>query len=145
MAVDDLEIGGGIVIPANELRESASRSSGPGGQHVNKTSTRVSLRWSVSGSEALGPAQRARLIDRLGARLTRAGDLVVHAEGSRSRTRNREAARERLAELVADLLRVPRVRRPSRPSRGAREDRMRSKKRRADVKRGRGQLPDDSG
>lgn len=145
MAVDDLEIGGGIVIPASELRESASRSSGPGGQHVNKASTRVSLRWSVAGSEALGPAQRARLIDRLGARLTRAGDLVVHAEGSRSRARNREAARERLAELVADLLRVPRVRRPSRPSRGAREDRMRSKKRRADVKRGRGQLPDDSG
>lgn len=144
MAAEDLEVGHGLVIPASELRETASRSSGPGGQHVNKASTRVSLRWSVTRSEALGPARRARLIARLGARLTRSGDLVVHADGARSRARNRDAARERLAELVADALRVPRARRPSRPSRGARESRMQSKKHRADTKRGRRGVRDDS-
>jgi ribosome-associated protein len=143
MAADALEIGNGIVIPANELDESASRSRGPGGQHVNKTSTRVSLRWSVVRSAALGPMQRSRLIAHLGPRLTRAGDLVVHADGARSRARNREAARERLAELVADALRVPRARRPTRPSRGAREQRMQSKRRRADTKRGRRSVRDE--
>jgi len=143
MATDALEIGNGIVIPANELDETASRSRGPGGQHVNKTSTRVSLRWSVVRSAVLGPLQRARLIARLGPRLTRTGDLVVHADGARSRARNREAARERLAELVADALRVPRARRPTRPSRGAREQRMQSKRRRADTKRGRRSVRDE--
>jgi len=144
MAAEDLEISHGLVIPANELRETASRSSGPGGQHVNKASTRVSLRWSVIRSEALGSARQARLIARLGARLTRSGDLVVHADGARSRARNRESARERLAELVADALRVPRARRPSRPTRGARENRMQTKKRRADVKRDRRGVRDDA-
>lgn len=143
MAAEELEIGNGIVIPASELDETASRSRGPGGQHVNKSSTRVSLRWSVVRSGVLGPLQRSRLIARLGPRLTRAGDLVVHADASRSRARNREAARERLAELVADALRVPRARRPTRPSRGAREQRMQSKRRRGDVKRARRGVRDE--
>ena len=121
----DLEIGPGVVIPAAELRQSASRSSGPGGQHVNKSATRVTLRWNVRGSGALDERQKDRVCAGLAARLTRAGDLVVHAEASRSRARNLEAAQARMAELIADALEVPRSRRPTRPtaaSRGRRRE-----------------------
>jgi len=144
MAATDLEIGGGLVIPAAELRESASRSSGPGGQHVNKTSTRVTLRWNVLRSETLSERTRARLVERLGARLTRGGDIVVHVGDERSRERNRRVARERLAEWLADALRVPRVRVETRPSRGAREQRLRAKRVRSDVKRSRRRVDDAS-
>jgi len=134
---EDLEIRGGLVLPAGELRESASRSGGPGGQHLNKTSTRVTLRWNVRDSAVLSPAQRARLLARLAERLTRGGDLVVHAGGFRSRARNREAARRRLAEIVREGLAVARPRVPTRAGKAAQERRIREKRRRAAVKAGR--------
>ncbi|MDH5306979.1 MAG: alternative ribosome rescue aminoacyl-tRNA hydrolase ArfB [Myxococcales bacterium] len=136
-AHDDLPIRPGLLIPSGELRETASRSGGPGGQHVNKTSTRVTLRWSVAESEALTPGQRQRLLQRLAGRLTRRGQLVVHAGRFRSRARNRVLARERLAELVRDALRARRLRIPTAPSRAAHERALRAKKRRAALKRGR--------
>ena len=120
---------GGLAIPEDELVELASRSSGPGGQHVNKSSTRVTLRWSVIRSRALDREQRERLLVRLGSRLTRAGELVVHADRARSRARNREAARRRLAELVTAALRVERSRRATAPTRTSRERRLESKRR----------------
>jgi ribosome-associated protein len=131
----DLEIRRSLVIPAGELSESASRAGGPGGQHVNKTSTRVTLRWNVCDSAALTAAQRARLLDRLGPRLTRSGSLVVHAGRSRSRAQNREAARARLAEIVREALRVTRRRVPTRPGKAAREHRIEAKKHRSETKR----------
>ena len=130
----DLEIRRNLIIPASELTESASRSGGSGGQHVNKTSTRVTLRWNVRDSAALSAAQRTRLLTRLGPRLTGSGALVVHSGRRRSRSQNREAARERLAELVRDALRVARHRVPTSPSRGAREGRLTDKKRRSQTK-----------
>lgn len=133
------------MIPASELREQASRSGGPGGQHVNKTSTRVTLRWSVRESQALSPAQRARLIARLGARLTRAGELVVHAGRQRSRARNRQAARERLVELVRGALARRRPRVATRASRGIRERGVAEKRRRGAVKRQRRRPSDEDG
>jgi ribosome-associated protein len=129
MASDDLGVRRDLVIPARELLETASRASGPGGQHVNKTSTRVTLRWNVRDSEALSPTQRARLLQRLAARLTREGELVMHAAESRSQSQNRTAARARLAECVRQALRRPRPRVPTRPGRGAVERRISEKKR----------------
>jgi ribosome-associated protein len=135
VAGEDLPVRGRLVIPAAELRESASRSSGPGGQHVNKTSTKVTLRWSPAGSAALGPLQRERLLERLAERLTRSGDLVVHAQRFRSRSRNRALARERLAGLVREALAERRPRQATRPGRAAREERLSAKRRRSEAKR----------
>lgn len=131
---EELKVRRGLVIPGEELREAASRSGGPGGQHVNKASTRVTLRWRPATSAALSDAQRTRLLRRLEARLTRGGDLIVHAGGARSRARNRERARERLAELVREGLAVRRARRPTRPSGASRERRLEGKRRRSAVK-----------
>jgi ribosome-associated protein len=131
----DLPVQAGLVIPGSELEESASRSGGPGGQHVDKTSTRVSLRWNVERSACLTRAQRGRLRRKLATRLTARGDVVVHARRHRSRARNRELARERLAELVRGALAVQRRRVPTRPSRASRERRLEAKRRRSALKR----------
>jgi len=134
-----------LVIPGDELRERASRSGGPGGQNVNKTSSKVSLRWDVAGSRVLGPAWRRRLHERLGSRLTRTGALVVHAEESRSQARNRERARERMAELVREALRPVRPRVPTRPTRASRERKLTAKRHRSRVKRQRGRVRPEDG
>ena len=133
----------GVTIPAAELHETASRSSGPGGQHVNKASTRVTLRWCVLTTAALDPARRRRVLRRLEHRLTRRGHLVVHAGRFRSRARNRELARERLAELVREALVVRARRVATRPSRASRERALAEKRRRAALKRGRGRMRRD--
>lgn len=133
----DLFVRRGVMIPAAELRETASRSSGPGGQHVNKTNTRVTLHWSPVESAALSEALRARLCERLAHRITRAGDLVVHASQERSRARNRKLARERLAELVREALRVQPPRVPTRVSAGAKRRGLEAKRRRSATKRAR--------
>ena len=133
--MSDLEVQPGLVIPGGELREAASRSGGPGGQHVNKTSTRVTWRWNPGESSCLSSAQRATLRRKLGARLTRSGDVVVHARRHRSRARNRALARERLAELVREALARPRSRVATRPSRASRERRLEAKRRRSALKR----------
>lgn len=110
---------------------------------MNKASTRVSLRWSVARSAALSPSQRARILERLASRLTRDGELVVHASDERSRARNRALARERLAALVRSALRVRRPRRPTRPTAGSRERRLAAKQRRSRLKRTRRPRPAD--
>jgi ribosome-associated protein len=132
---EDLAVRPGLAIPAAELRESASRAGGPGGQNVNKVSTRVTLRWCARESAALGEAQRRLLLQRLAGRLTREGELVVHCGVTRSRARNRELARERLAALVREALRPRRARVPTRPRAGARERRLAAKRRRGELKR----------
>lgn len=132
--IDDIAIPGGPTIPATELSWSASRSSGPGGQNVNKTSTRVTLEWSIAQSAVLDEAQRARLLDKLAGRINNEGVLQVHAEDARSQLRNRELAAVRLAELVEIALRRPKARRPTLPSRGAKERRLKAKKVRSDTK-----------
>jgi len=130
----DLPVNSRLTIPAEELAERFSRASGPGGQGVNTTDSRVELVWDL-GTSALPADLLDRLRRRLGARLT--GDaLVVVASERRSQLRNREAARERLAALVARALEPPPPpRRATRPSRGATERRLESKKRRSATKR----------
>lgn len=124
----------GLVVPASELVEQFSRSSGPGGQSVNTTDSRVQLEWDVGASTALSDTQRARAVSRLSARLVE-GRLVVTAAEHRSQHRNRVAARERLAELIrAALAPPPPTRRPTRPSRAAKERRLTAKRHRAETK-----------
>jgi ribosome-associated protein len=132
--VEDLRVSRGLLIPASELREAASRSSGPGGQHVNKTNTRVTLRWNIQNSDALSERQRARLLERLAHRLTSQGALIVHADQARSRTRNRERALIRLSAIVREGLSVQRPRVATKPSKGARKRRVDQKKRRSSLK-----------
>ena len=138
----DLPVNGRVTIPGDELTERFSRSSGPGGQGVNTTDSRVELVWDLDGS-ALPGELLDRLRRRLGSRLT--GDqLAVTASERRSQLRNREAARERLAGLVARALEPPPPpRRATRPSRGATERRIESKKRRSATKRTRRPGADD--
>ena len=142
MPQQDLKISSKLIIPAHELEVQASRSGGPGGQHVNKTSNRVTLRWNLSESPILSDEQRARLLDRLRSRITRTGDLIVHVDGHRSQRRNLEEARERLVDILAQALEVARSRHSTGPSRGARQRRMDEKRRRSDLKRNR-RLKDD--
>ena len=144
-AHEDLPIRRGLVIPGAELVEQASRAGGPGGQHVNKSNTRVTLRWSVARSAALSEPLRARLLDRLARRLTRTGELVVHASDARSRARNRDSARTRLAALVCSGLALRRPRRPTGPTRGSRERRLATKRHRSTRKRERGSARGENG
>ncbi|WP_448720993.1 alternative ribosome rescue aminoacyl-tRNA hydrolase ArfB [Microbacterium natoriense] len=129
-----LRVTAGVTIPESELSWRFSRSSGPGGQGVNTADSRVELVWDAAGSAALSPVQRERLLDRLGGRLVD-GVLTIAASEHRAQLRNRDAARERLAVLVAEALRPPAPpRRPTKPSRGAKERRLQAKQRRTDVK-----------
>ena len=98
----DLHVKPGLIVPGDELEISHSRSSGPGGQHVNKTNSRVTIRWNVLSSVALKAYQRRQLIEKLGPRISRTGLLQVDAENSRSQLKNREVAREKLAQLIRE-------------------------------------------
>jgi ribosome-associated protein len=134
-----------VAIPVAELEFSASRASGPGGQGVNTTDSRVELRFDVAGSPSLPPEAKERALRRLGPRLDSNGVLRVVAQAQRSQLANRRAAVERFAELLSAALATPRPRRPTRPTRAAAARRVEAKRRRADVKRlrGRPQRPDD--
>ena len=123
-----------ITIPSQEIEVRTSRASGPGGQHVNTSSTRVEVRWNVDRSEAISDAQRRRLRARLGNRISKTGILRVVADDERSQRRNRVLAIERLHDLVRDALAVPKTRRPTRVPQRAKEARLREKKRRGDIK-----------
>ena len=132
-----------LTIPLAELEVRATRAGGPGGQHVNTSSTRIELVWDVATSAVLSDEQRARLLARLASRLDRAGRLRVVAQAERSQLQNREAALERLAGLVAAALVVPKRRRPTKPTRASRERRLAEKRRRGERKRDRRTRPDD--
>ena len=131
----DLHVRGSVVIAEAELSWRFSRSSGPGGQSVNTTDSRVELSYDVAGSKSLGPTYRARALDRLGPRLVD-GVLTVAASEHRSQLRNREAAEQRLAQtLAAAIAPPPRPRRPTRATKASVERRIASKKKRSQVKR----------
>lgn len=134
-----LYVDGSLSIPRDELDVRVSRSSGAGGQHVNKTSSRVEIFWNVLGSRALSDEQRSRLREKLESRLTTDGSIRVVASDSRSQTRNRELAEERLADLIARSLIVPRKRKATKPTKAAREARLDAKKKHSSKKRERSQ------
>jgi ribosome-associated protein len=124
-----LAVNESLAIPRTELDVRVSRSSGAGGQHVNKTSSRVEIFWNITASRALTEEQRARLREKLSSRLTSEGSIRVVASDMRSQSRNRDLAEERLADLVRRALVIPRKRKPTKPTRAAKEARLESKKR----------------
>jgi ribosome-associated protein len=138
-----LEITATVRVPASELEYRASRSGGPGGQHVNTSSTRVELVWDIMATTALDGAQRALVVTRLGSRIDTAGRLRLVSGGSRSQLRNREAVTERLRRLVADALVPPRPRKRTKPTAAAKARRLDAKRRRGALKRTRRARPDD--
>jgi ribosome-associated protein len=141
---DDLIINNLVTIPDAELEITTSRSSGPGGQHVNKTDTRVSVRWNLEASAALSDMLRSRVRRNLESRLTESGDLLVHCDTHRSQRRNRDEALQRLAALVREALVPPKFRRKTRPSAASRRQRLENKRRRGDIKQSRGKKYDGS-
>jgi ribosome-associated protein len=130
-----LEITPDLRLPLSELDYRASRSGGPGGQHVNTSSTRIEVWWDVAGSPSLTDEQRGQLLQRLGPRLDSTGRLRLVSSGSRSQLRNREDVTERLQSVVAAALAVRKKRKPTKPSRAAKAARLEAKKRRAAIKR----------
>ena len=131
------EITPALLLPLTELEFRATRSGGPGGQHVNTSATRIEVWWDVRSSPALTEEQRARLLARLSSRLDSEGRLRVVASESRSQLRNREAATERLCDLVASALAVRKPRKRTKPSRAAKAARLEAKRRRSALKRDR--------
>src|SRR4051812_30918249 len=129
-----LEVTPSLRIPLSELDYQASRSGGPGGQHVNTSSTRVEVRWDIAGSPTLTPEQRAQLLERLKARLDSTGGLRLGSSSTRSQLRNREDVTERLRQVVAAGLAIRKKRKPTRPSRAAKAARLEAKRRRAMTK-----------
>ncbi|GAB2764788.1 alternative ribosome rescue aminoacyl-tRNA hydrolase ArfB [Amycolatopsis magusensis] len=131
----DLRVGSRFVIPAGELSERFSRSSGPGGQGVNTTDSRVELSFDVAHSAAVPESLRARLLERLAGRLVD-GVLTIAASEHRAQLANREAARARLVMALSEAAAPPPPpRRPTKPTRGSKERRIAAKKRRSDVKK----------
>jgi ribosome-associated protein len=136
MVSGGLEVGAAQPIPVSELRFRFSRSGGPGGQHVNTSSTRVELVFDLLGSPSLTDSERARATRRLGSRVEADGTLRVIAQDERSQLRNRELATSRLEELLRDALRPPPPpRRPTKPTRSSKEQRLDSKRRAGQQKR----------
>jgi ribosome-associated protein len=138
-----LAVNDDLGIPRSELTYRATRSGGPGGQHVNTSSTRVELAWDVERSPSLNDEQRARLREKLANRINTEGVLLLASSEHRSQLQNREAATARLVELVRAALVIPKPRKKTRPSRAQREARLQAKKRRSEIKRHRRSPSDD--
>ncbi len=135
MANEPLFVRPGVVIPADELDIRFARAGGPGGQHVNKVETKVDLRFRPATSRVLDEGQRARVLERLGGKLTVDGELIVVATGHRDRLSNIEEARERLAGLLREALKPRKKRRATSPTRGSQRRRLETKRKRSDTKR----------
>ena len=125
---------------SHELTYRAVRGSGPGGQHVNKTATKVELRWSLAGTASFSDGDRARLAAKLASRLTADGELVLTDHSTRSQRRTRELVTERLYELLEWGLRREKPRRRTKPTNASKRRRLEAKRRRGVVKGGRGRV-----
>ncbi len=139
--MSSLYVDDGHRIPDHELQVQASRSSGPGGQGVNTTDSQVELRWYVDASGAFTRQEKQRIRNKLGNRISNDGVLIIRSSEHRSQHRNREDARERLATILADALKVEKRRRRTRPTRASKRRRLEAKRKRGETKRLR-QSPD---
>ncbi len=123
------------LIPEKEISESFSRSSGKGGQNVNKVSTKVELRWNVDASSAFSEEDKEKIKQALGNRMSKNGDLIITAEEERSQLQNRQRAMEKLNKLVEEALKTEKERVPTKPTRSSKERRLEEKRRRGETKR----------
>jgi ribosome-associated protein len=142
-ATDALVVTSSVAIPRTELTVRASRAGGPGGQHVNTSSTRIELTWNVRSSAVLSDAQRTRVLAALASRLDSDGELRIVASDTRSQRQNRELAEARLAALVRQALVVPKARKKTRPTRSSVERRLDTKKKASGKKQSRRWRGDD--
>ena len=124
-----------ISIPDEELSFEFARSGGPGGQNVNKVSSKATLRWTPATSPSLPPAVRDRLLTAVGGKLTTEGELLVTSQKTRDQGRNIADCLDKLRQMILDASRPPKVRRPTRPTKGSQERRVEAKSRRSDVKK----------
>ena len=137
---DDLIVTARLTVPGEDLRWSAERASGPGGQNVNKVATKVELRFNLGQTRALSEAQKARLRTLAGHRLDSRGIVHITSDATRSQQRNLMDARERLRQLIVAALTVPKRRRATKPSKGAKRRRMDAKRRNSEKKKMRGRV-----
>jgi ribosome-associated protein len=133
-----------VSIPMSELHFRFARSSGPGGQHVNRSATQVELLFDVANSPSLNEAQRRRVLRKLKSRIDKEGVLHLVSQETRSQLRNREEVVQRFQELMRGALHVPKRRLPTRPTRAARERRLEEKRRRSETKRDRRPVSPDA-
>lgn len=138
-----LAVNDDLWVPRAELTYRATRSGGPGGQHVNTSSTRVELAWDVGASPSLSDEQRARIQEKLANRINGEGVLLLAASEHRSQHQNKEEVTSRFVELVRQALVVQKARRKTRPTRASREARLKAKRHRSEVKSMRRSLPDE--
>ena len=127
----------------NEIKYQTSRSSGPGGQHVNKTESKVELHWNLEESETLSDNQKTILRAKLGNKLTKEGVLIMHSQQTRSQIRNKELVTERFLLLIEKMLTPRKKRRATKPTRASVERRIKAKKQHGEKKRGRGKTGED--
>ena len=131
----DVYIKNGIIIPEHELEISASRAGGPGGQHVNKTSTRITVRWNIAQTVALTPEQKQRVLANLSSEITTNGDIIIHSSASRSQQQNKKAAVDLLATKIRKALYVPKKRIETKVSKSTKERRLEKKKQQSSIKK----------
>lgn len=130
-----LHIKDGIIIPDSELEITTSRSSGPGGQHANKTETKVTIQWNIKNTTALSDSQKQLVLINLQNKITEDGYLIIHNSESRSQLQNKQFALDNLAELIRKVLIKPKKRKPTKISKAAKESRLKKKKHRSLVKK----------
>lgn len=135
--MSDLHVNARLTIPERELVTSAARSSGPGGQNVNKVNSKVTLRWSPANCSAISDAWRDRFIARYGNRINREGQLVLHSERYRDQPRNLADVRQKLIEMLLACQAPPKKRKPSRPTLGSKKRRKEAKQRQSQKKQSR--------
>ena len=133
--MENLYIKNGIEIPAHELEITASRSGGAGGQHVNKTETKITVRWNVKNTTALNEIQRERVLKNLENKLTKESEIVVHNSESRSRQQNKENALKILAKTISKALHVPKKRMKTKVPKKEKEKRLQEKKHKGEIKK----------